>query len=108
MLSGTSDGEEDFDIPGPITRLIELCLPTGARVFSVIHGAFLAFWRTRRIAINVSSSGVARIALEYGKRIQWCLYEAARIWRQKAPFGNRVEFILFDTLSLNFVGSELP
>ena len=86
-MSGTSDGEEDFDVPGPITRLIGLCLLTGARVFSIIHGTFLAFRRTRRIAVNVSSSGVAWIALEYEKRIQWCLYEAAQIWRLKAPLG---------------------
>ena len=59
----------------------------GARASSVIHGAFLAFRRTRRIAINVSSSGITRIALEYGKRIQWFLYEAARIWRLKATMG---------------------
>ena len=87
MLSRTSDGEEDFDVPGPITRLIGFCLLTGARVFSIIHGTFLAFRRTRRIAVNVSSSGVAWIALEYEKRIQWCLYEAAQIWRLKAPLG---------------------
>ena len=59
----------------------------GARVFSVIHGIFLAFRRTRRIAINVSFSGVARIALEYEKHIQGRLYEAVRIWRLKAPLG---------------------
>ena len=76
-----------FNILGPITRSIELCFLTGARASSVIHGAFLAFRRTRRIAINVSSSGITRIALEYRKRIQWCLYEAARIWRLKAPLG---------------------
>ena len=86
-MSESSDGEEDFDVPGPITRSIGLCLLTGTRVFLVIHGTILAFRRTRRIAINVSSSGVARIALEYVKRIQWCLYEAARIWRLKAPLG---------------------
>ena len=45
------------------------------------------FWHTRHIAINVSSSEVAWFALEYKKRIQWCLYEAARIWRLKAPLG---------------------
>ena len=44
-------------------------------------------WHVPGIAINVSSSGVTRIALEYGKRIQWCLYEAAWIWRLKAPLG---------------------
>ena len=59
----------------------------GARVSSVIHGTFLAFRCTRRIAINASSSGVTWIALEYGKCIQWCLYEAVWIWRLKAPLG---------------------
>ena len=72
---------------GPITWSIELCFLTGARASSVVHGAFLTFQRTRRIAINVSSSGITRIVLEYGKPIQWCLYEAARIWRLKAPLG---------------------
>ena len=87
MLSGTSDEEQGFDILGPITRSIELCFLTNARAFSIIHGAFLAFRRTRCIAINTSSLGVTRIALEYGRHIQWCLYEATRIWRLKAPLG---------------------
>ena len=87
LLSGTSDEEWGFDVLGLPYRSIELCLLTGARASSVIHGTFLAFRRTRRIAINVSSSGVTQIALEYGKRIQWCLYEATRIWRLKAPLG---------------------
>ena len=71
----------------PITRSIELYFLTGARASPVIHCTFLAFRRTRRIAINVSSSVVTRIALEYGKRIQWCLYETTQIWRLKAPLG---------------------
>ena len=87
LLSGTLDGKQGFDILGPITWLIELCFLAGARASSVIHGTFLAFQRTRHIAINISSSGIMRIALEYGKRIQWCLYEAAWIWRLKAPLG---------------------
>ena len=87
MLSGTSDGEEDFDVLGPATWSIEVCLLTGAGVSSVIHDTFLAFQLMRRIAINASSLGVTWIALEYGRRIQWCLYEAARIWRLKAPLG---------------------
>ena len=82
-----SDGEQGFDILEPIARSIKLCFLMDARAFSVIHGTFLALWRMRRIAINVSSSGITRIALEYGKRIQWHLYEAARIWKLKAPLG---------------------
>ena len=59
----------------------------GAYGFSLAYDMLLAHRRTRRIAINVSFSGVARIALEYGKRIQWCLYEVARIRRLKVPLG---------------------
>ena len=33
--------------------------------------------------------GIMRTASKYGRHIQWCLYEAARIWRLKAPLGTR-------------------
>ena len=87
MLLGSSDGEEDFDVLGPTSWLVESCFLMGARVSSAIHGTFLAFWRTRRTIINASSLGIARIASEYGKCIQWRLYETTRIWRLKAPLG---------------------
>ena len=87
LLSGASNEEQGLDILRLITRSIELCFLTVARASSVIHGTFLAFRRMTCIAINVSSLRVTQIALEYGKCIQWCLYEAARIWRLKTPLG---------------------
>ena len=87
MLPGSSNGEEDFDVLGPMSWPVESCFLMGARVSSDFHGTFLAFRRTRRTIINASSLGIARIASKYGKRIQWCLYETTRIWRLKAPLG---------------------
>ena len=87
MLPGSSDGEEDFDVLGPTSWPVESFFLMGARVSSAIHGTFLAFRRTRRTIINASSLGIVRIASEYGKRIQWRLYETTRIWRLKALLG---------------------
>ena len=77
----------------------------GARVSSAVHGTFLAFRHTRCTVINASSLGIMRIASEYGRRIQWSLYEA--VLETEGSLGNGVEFILLDILSLNFVCSEL-
>ena len=87
MLLGFSDGEEDFDVLGPKLRSVESCSLMGARVSLATYGTLLAFRRTRCIAINAPSLGITRIASEYGRRIQWCLNEVARIWRLKAPLG---------------------
>ena len=87
LLSRLSDGQRDFDVLGSTSRSVESCLLTGARVSLVTLGTLLAFRRTRCIAINASSLGITRIASEYEKRIQWCLYEVAQIWRLKAPLG---------------------
>ena len=87
MLPGSSDGKEDFDVLGPTSWPVESCFLMGARVSLTTHGTLLAFRRTRCTVINASSLGITRIASEYGRRIQWCLYEVARIWRLKAPLG---------------------
>ena len=59
----------------------------GARVSLTTHGTLLAFRRTRCTVINAFSLGITRIVSEYERRIQWRLYETARIWRLKAPLG---------------------
>ena len=87
MLPGSSDGEEDFDVLGPTSWPVESRFLMGARVSSATHGRLLAFRRTRCTVINAFSLGITRIASEYGRRIQWRLYEATRIWRLKAPLG---------------------
>ena len=87
MLPGSSDGEEDFDVLGPMSWPVESRFLMSAKVSSAIHGTFLAFRHTRCTVINASSLGITRIALEYGRRIQWRLYEAAWIWRMNAPLG---------------------
>ena len=87
MLPGSSDGEEDFDVLGLMSWSVESCFLMGAKVSSAIHGTFLVFRHTRCTVINAFSLGITRIALEYGRRIQWRLYEAAQIWRLKAPLG---------------------
>ena len=86
MLSDSSDGEEDFDVIGPISWPVESCSPMGARVSSSTQGMLLALRRTRCIVIN-AFLGMMRIASVYGMCIQWSLYEAARIWRLKVPLG---------------------
>ena len=87
MLPGSSDKEEDFDVLGSTSWLVESHFLMDAKVSSAIHGTFLAFWHTRCTVINASSLGITRIASEYRRHIQWRLYEAARIWRMKAPLG---------------------
>ena len=87
MLPGSSDEEEDFDVLGPTSWPIESCFLMGVRVSSASHGTLLVFRRMRRAVINAFSLGITRIALEYGRRILWLLYEAAQIWRLKAPLG---------------------
>ena len=49
MLRSSSDGEEDFDVLGPISWPIESCFPMGAKVFSSTPGML---WRMRCIVIN--------------------------------------------------------
>ena len=46
------DGEEDFDVLGPISWPVESCSPMGARVSSSTQDMLLALWRTRCIVIN--------------------------------------------------------
>ena len=87
MLPRSSDGEEDFDVLGPTSWPVESCFLMGAKVSSATHGTLLTFRRTRCTVINAFSLGIMRIASEYGRRIRWRLYEAARIWRLKAPLG---------------------
>ena len=87
MLPGSSDGEEDFDVLGPISWPIESCFPMGARVSSSTHGTLLALRRTRCIVINAFFLEITRITSVYGMCIQWRLYEAARIWKLKVPLG---------------------
>ena len=87
MLPGSSDGEEDFDVLGPMSWPVESRFLMGSRVSSNVHGMFLAFRHTRCTVINAFSLGITRIASKYGRRIQWRLYEVARIWRLKTPLG---------------------
>ena len=87
MLLGSSDREEDFDALGPMSWSVESRFLMGAKVSSDTHGTLLTFRRTRCTVINAFSLGITRIASEYKRRIQWRLYEAARIWRLKAPLG---------------------
>ena len=87
MLLGSSDEEEDFDVLGPTSWPVESCFLMGVRVPSSTHGTLLAFQRTRYIVINTFFLGITRIASVYGMCIQWCLYEAARIWKLKVPLG---------------------
>ena len=91
MLPGSSEGEEDFDILGPKSWPVESCFPMGAWVSSTTDGTLLTFQRTRCIVINAFFLGITRIALVYRMCIQWCLYEAARIWKLKVPLGIRRE-----------------
>ena len=87
MLPESSDEKEDFDVLGPMSWPVESCFLMGVRVSSAIHGTFLAFRCMRCTVINASSLGIMQIASEYGRRIQWHLYETARIWKLKAPLG---------------------
>ena len=87
MLPGSSDGEEDFDVLGPTSWPIESCFLMGVRVPSSNYGTLLALRRTRCIVINAFFLGITQIASVYGMCIQWHLYEAAQIWRLKAPLG---------------------
>ena len=87
MLPGSSGGEEDFDFLGPKSWPVESCFPMGARVSSATHGTLLTFWHMRCIVINAFFLGITRIASVYGMCIQWCLYEAARIWKLKVTLG---------------------
>ena len=59
----------------------------GVRVSSSTHGMLLALRCMRCIVINAFFLGITRIALIYGICIQWCLYEATRIWKLKVPLG---------------------
>ena len=86
MLSDSSDGEEDFDILGPVSWLVESCSPMGARVSLSTQGTLLALRRTRCIVIN-AFLGMTRITSVYEMCIQWRLYEAAQIWWLKVPLG---------------------
>ena len=81
MLPGSSDEEEDFDVIGPTSWLVESCFPMGARVSSSTHDTLLALRRTRRIV------RITQIASVFGKCIQWHFYEAVRIWKLKVPLG---------------------
>ena len=73
MLPGSSDGEEDFDVLGPISWPIESCFPMNVRVSSSTHDMLLALRRTRCIVINAFFLGITRIASVYGMCIQWRL-----------------------------------
>ena len=107
MLPSSSGGEEDFDVLGPKSWLVESCFPMGARASSTTHGTLLTFRRTRCIAINAFFLGITRIVSVYGMCIQWSLYEAARIWKLKVPLRIGREFLL-NIPSLNYVCGELP
>ena len=48
----SSDGEEDFDVLGPISWPVESCSPMAARVSLPAQGTLLAFQRIRCIVIN--------------------------------------------------------
>ena len=87
LLSGSSDGEEDFDVPGLTSWPVESCFPMGARVSSSTHDTLLALRRTRRIFMNALFLGITQIASVFGGCIQWRLYEAVRIWKWKVPLG---------------------
>ena len=87
MLSGSSDGEEDFDILGPKSWPVESCFPMGARVSSSTHDTLLALRRIRCIVMNAFFLGITQTASIYGICIQWRLYEVARIWMLKVPLG---------------------
>ena len=52
MLPGSLNGEEDFDVLGPISWPVESYSPMGARVSSSTQDMLLALWRTRCIVIN--------------------------------------------------------
>ena len=86
MLPGSLNGEEDFDVLGPISWPVESCSPMGARVSSFAQGMLLALRRTRCIVIN-AFLGMTRITSVYEMCIQWRLYEATQIWRLKVPLG---------------------
>ena len=86
MLPGSLNGEEDFDVLGPISWPVESYSPMGARVSLSAQGTLLALRRTRCIVIN-AFFGMTGIASMYGMRIQWRLYEVARIWRLRVPLG---------------------
>ena len=87
LLSGSSDGEEDFDVLGPTSWSVESCFPMGARVSSSTHDTVLVFLRTRHIVMNAFFLGITQIASVFGRCIQWRLYEVARIWKWKVPLG---------------------
>ena len=87
MLPGSLDREEDFDVLGPTSWLVESCFLMGVRVPSSTHGMLLMLQRTRCIVINAFFLGIMRIASVYGMCIQWRLYEAARIWKLKVSLG---------------------
>ena len=87
MLPGSSDGEEDFDVLGPTSWLVESCFLMGVRVPSSTHGTPLTLRRTRCIIINAFFLGITRIASVYGMCIQWRLYEVAWIWKLKVSLG---------------------
>ena len=87
MLPGSSNGEEDFDVLGPTSWPVESCFPIGVRVSSSTHGTLLALRRRRCIVINAFFLGITQIASVYRTCIQWCLYEATRIWKLKVPLG---------------------
>ena len=85
MLPGSSDEEEDFDVLGPISWLVESRFLMGVRVPSSTHGTLLALRCTRCIVINAFFLGKTRIASVYEMCIQWRLYEAVQIWKLKVP-----------------------
>ena len=86
MMLGSLDGEEDFDILGPISWPVESWSPMDAKVSSSTQGTLLALQRTRCIVIN-AFWGMTRIASVYEMCIQMRLYEAAQIWQLKVPLG---------------------
>ena len=106
LLSGSSDGEEDFDILGPTSWPVESCFPMGARVSLSTHDTLLALRRMRCVVMNAFFFGIMRISSVFGMCIQWRLYEAAQIWKLKVR--NWAKFILLDIPSLSFVRGEFP
>ena len=52
LMPGSSDGEEDFDVLGPISWPVEFCSPMGARASSPAQGTLLAFRYARCAIIN--------------------------------------------------------
>lgn len=87
MLLGSLDENEDFDVLGLTSWLVESCFFMSVRVPSSTHGTLLALWRTRCIVINAFFLGITRIVSVYEMCIQWRLYEAAWIWKLKVPLG---------------------